>query len=194
MPDVPWRGSPQPNLEDVSEMRDLDREDVQYGNDYAVDATVADLTDAKIDVPRENRALEPVKESLERVGFYAYGTFDDQRRWTIAVDDELGRVDVRIGPDGFTVEMWATSPGLFIEEENDWRRRAHERLARMTIPNIARGMLAPHQSASWDDVEQGVCVRVRYDLPFTRADQIGAFVREHLPELEDLLTKVESQI
>jgi hypothetical protein len=159
-----------------------------------LDVTVADLADAKIDVPRENRALEPVKESLEKAGFYAYGTFDDQRRWTIAVDDELGRVDVRIGSDGFVIEMWATSPGLFAEEENDWRRRAHERLARMTIPNIARGMLAEHQSAYWDEVEQGVSVRVRYELPFTRAQQVGAFVREHLPELEDLLTLVESQI
>ena len=171
----------------------FDEDDVPTGEE-AVDITVADLSDARTDVPRENRALEPVKASLERAGFYAYGTFDDQRRWTIAVDDELGRVDVRIGDDGFAIEMWATSPGLFVEEENDWRRRAHERLARMTIPNIARGMLAPHQSANWDEVEQGVCVRVRYDLPFTRADQVGAFVREHLPELDDLLTKVESQI
>jgi hypothetical protein len=175
-------------------MRVFDQDGELFDADEAVDITLADLLDAKTDLPRENRALEPVKESLERAGFYAYGTFDDQRRWTIAVDDELGRVDVRIGDDGFTIEMWATSPGLFIEEENDWRRRAHERLARMTIPNVARGMLEPHQSASWDEVEQGVCVRVRYDLPFTRAAQIGAFVREHLPELEELLTKVESQI
>jgi hypothetical protein len=64
----------------------------------------------------------------------------------------------------------------------------------MTIPNVARGMLEPHQSASWDDIEQGVSVRVRYELPFTRGGQVGAFVREHLPELEELLTKVESQI
>ena len=28
----------------------------------------------------------------------------------------------------------------------------------------------------------------------TRAEQIGQFVRQHLPELEDLLTLVESQI
>ena len=172
----------------------FDEADELSGHDEAVDVTVADLSDARLELPRENRALEPVKASLERAGFYAYGTFDDQRRWTIAVDDELGRVDVRIGEDGFALEMWATSPGLFVEEENDWRRRAHERLARMTIPNIARGLLAPHQSASWDEIEQGVCVRVRYDLPFTRADQVGAFVREHLPELEDLLTRVESQI
>ncbi|MCC6790606.1 MAG: hypothetical protein IT336_02920 [Thermomicrobiales bacterium] len=159
-----------------------------------VEVTVADLASPRSDLPRENRALEPVKTSLELAGFYAYGTFDEQQRWSIAVDDELGRVGVRIGPDGFVIEMWATSPGLFAEEENDWRRRAHERLARMTIPNVARGMLAEHQTAYWDEVEQGVCVRVQYELPFTRAQQVGAFVREHLPELESLLTIVESQI
>jgi hypothetical protein len=175
-------------------MRVFDQDGELFDIEESIDVTVADLVEARTDLPRENRALEPAKESLERAGFYAYGTFDDQRRWTIAVDDELGRVDVRIGDDGFAIEMWATSPGLFIEEENDWRRRAHERLARMTIPNIARGMLEQHQSASWDEIEQGVCVRVNYDLPFTRAAQIGAFVREHLPELEELLTKVESQI
>jgi hypothetical protein len=175
-------------------MRFFDEEGEFHDEEEPVDITTADLSDAKSNVPRENRALEPVKASLERAGFYAYGTFDDQRRWTIAVDDELGRVDVRIGADGFVIEMWATSPGLFAEEENDWRRRAHERLARMTIPNVARGMLAPHQSASWDEVEQGVSVRVRYELPFTRAEQVGPFVREHLPELEELLTLVESQI
>jgi hypothetical protein len=174
--------------------RDYESADDEPYVTESVDVTVADLNDVRAAVPRENRALEPVKRSLERAGFYAYGAFDDQRRWTIAVDDEQGHVDVRIGEDGFVVEMWATSPGLFAEEENDWRRRAHERLARMAIPNIARGMLEPHQIAKWDEVEQGVCVRAVYQLPFTRAEQIGAFVREHFPELEEILTKVESQI
>lgn len=163
-------------------------------DDEPIDVTVADLSGKRDDLPRENRALEPVKHALELAGFYAYGTFDDQQRWTIAIDDELGHADVRVGADGFVIDMWTTSPGLFAEEENDWRRRAHERLARMTIPNIARGMLAPHQSASWDETEQGVKVGASYELPFTRAQQIGAFVREHLPELEELVTKVESQI
>jgi hypothetical protein len=176
----------------TSEPWNFDDSDEEVG--LPVEITVADLTSPASDLPRENRALEPVKTSLELAGFYAYGTFDEQQRWTIAVDDELGRVGVRIGPDGFVIEMWATSPGLFAEEENDWRRRAHERLARMTIPNVARGMLAEHQIAYWDEVEHGVGVRVEYELPFTRAQQIGAFVREHLPELESLLTIVESQI
>lgn len=140
------------------------------------------------------RALEPVRVSLSEAGFYAYGTLDDQNRWTVAADDEAGRVDVRVGEDGFTVELWASSPGLYVEEENEFRRRALERLARMTIPNVQRGFLQPHQSASWDDVDQGVAVRLRYELPFTRADDVGTFVRGKLPELEELLGFVETQV
>jgi len=159
-----------------------------------VDVTVADLAGEHDDVPRANRALEPVKTALEAAGFYAYGTFDDQQRWTIAADDEAGRIDVRVGADGYVIELWGSSPGLFADEENDWRRRAHERLARMVIPNIARGLLQPHQTAIWDEVEQGVAVRVTYELPFGRAQQVGAFAREHLPELEDVITQIESRI
>ena len=140
------------------------------------------------------RALEPVQRSLSEAGFYAYGTLDDQHRWTIAADDEAGRIDVRVGSDGFEVELWASSPGLYAEEENAFRRRALERLARMTIPNVARGFLAPHQSAMWDEVDQGVAVRLRYELPFTRGAEVGDFVREKLPELEELLGFVETQV
>lgn len=140
------------------------------------------------------RALEPVQASLSEAGFYAYGMLDDQHRWAIAADDEAGRVDVRVGADGFEVELWASSPGLFVEEENEFRRRARERLARMTIPNVARGFLQPHQSASWDETEQGLAVRLRYELPFTRSGDVGAFVREKLPELETLLGFVETQV
>lgn len=140
------------------------------------------------------RALEPVQVSLTNAGFYAYGTLDDQHRWTIAADDEAGRIDIRIGADGFVVELWSSSPGLYAEEENEFRRRALERLARMTIPNIARGFLQPHQSASWDDVEHGVAVRLTYELPFLRAADVGPFVRTKLPELEELLGFVEQQV
>jgi hypothetical protein len=61
------------------------------------------------------QALIPVQESLAAAGFYAYGTFDDQHRWTVAVDDEAGRIDVRVGSDGYEVELWASSPGLYVE-------------------------------------------------------------------------------
>jgi len=140
------------------------------------------------------RALEPVQASLTAAGFYAYGTLDDTNRWTIAADDEAGRIDVRVGRDGFEVELWASSPGLYAEEENPFRRRALERLARMTIPNIARGFLQAHQTATWDEIDQGVAVGLRYELPFTRSDTVGTFVRDQLPELEELLSFVESRI
>lgn len=140
------------------------------------------------------RALVPVQASLTAAGFYAYGMVDDQHRWTIAADDEAGRVDVRVGQDGFAVELWASTPGLYVEEENEFRRRALERLARMTLPNIVRGFLAPHQSATWDETEHGIAVRLAYDLPFTRAADVGPFVRAKLPELEELLAFVETQV
>ncbi len=145
-------------------------------------------------IANARRALAPVQVSLEAAGFYAYGTVDDQNRWTIAADDEAGRVDVRVGEDGFAVELWATSPGMYVEEENEFRRRALERLARMTIPSVARGFLAPHQSAWWDEVEHGVAVRLSYGLPFAQAAAVGGFVREKLAELEQLLGFVESQV
>lgn len=150
--------------------------------------------DIELDARDERAALEPVRASLEAAGFYAYGTFDDQHRWTIAVDDELGRVDVRIGPDGYTLELWNSSPGLFVEEENEWRRRALERLARRVVPRIAQGQLEPHQSAEWSEVDHGVAVRLTFELPFHQAQDAGAIVRSRFPELDDLLTYVESQV
>lgn len=140
------------------------------------------------------RALAPVQASLAAAGFYAYGTLDDANRWTIAADDEAGRIDVRVGRDGFEIQLWASSPGLYAEEENPFRRRALERLARITLPNIARGLLEPHQNATWDEVDQGIAVTLRYELPFTRGDTIGDFVRDRLPELEALLEFVESRV
>ena len=170
-------------------MADLDHPDPDRDDPAAGDG--AGPRDA---IAKARRALAPVQAALTEAGFYAYGTIDDQHRWTIAADDEAGRIDVRVGSDGFEIELWASSPGLYAEEENEWRRRALERLARITIPNIVRGFLAPHQSASWDEVDQGVAVRLRYELPFTRGDEVGAFVRERLPELDDLLTFVEAQV
>lgn len=140
------------------------------------------------------QALAPVQEALAAAGFYAYATVDEQNRWTIASDSEHGHVDVRVGADGFTVELWNSSPGLFADQENEFRQRVLERVARIALPRIARGLLDPHQTAEWDEVEHGVVVRIAYDLPFTRAAEIGEFARERLPELDDLLTSVERQV
>ncbi|MGH2560276.1 MAG: hypothetical protein ACRDJH_14530 [Thermomicrobiales bacterium] len=157
-------------------------------------AAVPETLDRPDEIAMARKALAPVKASLEAAGFYAYGTFDDQHRWVIASDDEAGRIDVRVGADGYHVELWASSPGLFIDEENEFRRRAHERLARMTLPRVTQGMLAPHQSAEWDEVDQGIAVRLRFELPFARGEEIGQLVRERLPELDELLGFVESQV
>ena len=145
-------------------------------------------------IARDRLALAPVLDALKAAGFYAYGTLDDQSRWTIAVDDELGRVDVRVGDDGFEVTLWMSSPGLYADEENEWRRRSRSRLARMTIPRIAQGYLEPHQTAQWDEVEEGVAVSELYQLPFNRAADIGQFVRTQLPRLEALLTVIEREL
>lgn len=155
-----------------------------------------DLDDLHPDdlIARDRLALAPVLDSLKAAGFYAYGTLDDQSRWTIAVDDELGRVDVRVGDDGFLVVLQMTSPGLYADEENTWRQQSRARLARISIPRIARGYLEPHQSARWDEVEEGVAVFEYYELPFNRAADIGAFVREHLPKLEAILELIEREL
>ena len=156
--------------------------------------TDLDDLDPRDVIARDRLALAPVLESLKAAGFYAYGTLDDQSRWTVAVDDELGRVDVRVGDDGFQVTLWASSPGLYADEENEWKRRSRSRLARMSIPRIAQGFLEPHQSATWDEVEEGVAVSEHYQLPFNRADDIGPFARTQLPQLEQLLTLIEREL
>jgi hypothetical protein len=146
------------------------------------------------DIARARETLAPVRDALERAGFYAYGTIDAENRWVVSADDEAGHVDVRVGPDGYQLDLWGTIPGLFSEEESDYRRRAMERLARMTIPRVQQGFLAPNQAAWWDDTEGGPAARIRYELPFTAAAQTGAFAREHLPELEKLLDFIATQV
>jgi hypothetical protein len=145
-------------------------------------------------IARAREALAPVRDSLERAGFYAYGTVDAENEWVISADDEAGHVDVRVGADGFQLDLWATYPGLFSEEENEFRRRAMERLARMTVPAVQQGFLAPHQAAWWDETEGGPAARIRYQIPFTATAQTGAFAREHLPELEQLLDFIATQV
>lgn len=153
-----------------------------------------DDLDPRDTIARDRLALQPVLASLKEAGYYAYGTLDDQNRWTIAVDDELGRVDVRVGDDGFDVVLAMSSPGMYADEENPWRLRSRNRLARISIPRIARGFLEPHQTATWDEVEEGVAVAEHYQLPFNRAGDIGRFVREQHPKLEDLLTLIQRQL
>ena len=138
--------------------------------------------------------LAQARQSLADEGFYAYGMLNDRQQWVVAIDDEQGQADVRLDDNAFVVEIRGVSPGLFSEEESEWRRRALERLARRVIPNVARGMLEPNQSASWSELDEGVAVGMTYAFPFDRAVDIGPFVREMLPRIDDLVTEVESQL
>ncbi len=151
------------------------------------------LSDDRL-TPEQKALLAQARQSLSDAGFYAYGLLDDQQRWVVAIDDEQGQADVRLADDSYVIELRGVSPGLFSEEENEWRRRALERLAKRVIPNIARGMLEANQSASWSETEEGVSVGMTFRLPFAEAAEIGAFVRRVLPELDDLITGVESQL
>lgn len=159
--------------------------------DYSAGSNGAGPPDA---IARARRLLEPVQVALTDAGFYAYGTVDDQNRWTIAADDEAGRIDVRVEPAGLVLALWASSPGLYADVENPWRRRRMERSIRYALVRVGRGMLAPHQQATWDDVDQGVAVGVRYLIPFTRADEMGTIVRARLPELNETLEAVERRL
>ena len=144
--------------------------------------------------PEQKALLAQARQSLADEGFYAYGMLNDRQEWVVAIDDERGQADVRLEDGAFVVELRGVSPGLFSEEESEWRRRALERLARRVIPNVARGMLEPNQTASWSEQEQGVSVGMTFAFPFDRADDIGPFVREMLPRIDDLVTEVESQL
>jgi hypothetical protein len=140
--------------------------------------------------------LARARQSLADEGFYAYGMLDDKQQWVVAIDDELGQADVRLDEqnDAYVIEFRGVSPGLFSEEESEWRRRALERLARRVIPNVARGMLEPNQTASWSETEEGVAVGMVFRMPLSDGNKIGAFVRRTLPEIDDLVTEVESQL
>lgn len=138
--------------------------------------------------------LAQARQSLADEGFYAYGMLNDRQQWVVAIDDELGQADVRLGESGYVIEIRGVSPGLFSEEESEWRRRALERLARRVIPNVARGMLEANETASWSEHDAGVTVGMTSTLPFDRASEIGALVRELLPRIDDLVTEVESQL
>lgn len=142
----------------------------------------------------DQKTLESVRQALRQDGFWAYGTIDESNRWSIAVDDELGRADVRIGQDGFEIEMRASSPGLYAEEDSPWRRQSRSRLARLQIPRIARGYLESHQTALWDETIEGVAVVEMVEMPFHRAEDIPGFIRDRLPRIEDLVTMIEREL
>ncbi len=144
--------------------------------------------------PDHRSYLELAQASLREAGFYAYLMIDDQQRWTAAADDEAGRVDVRLEGREFAIEVCGSSPGLFMEEDSEWRRTALERLARRVIPNIARGMLEPHQRAYWNEDDRGVAVCISRTVPIEEPEQVSTIARSSLDHLEELQTLIESEL
>ena len=138
--------------------------------------------------------LESALQHLVSAGYYAYLLLDDKQRWTVAVDDEAGHVDVRVEGAGFTIDVCGSSPGLFIEESSDWRRQALERLARRAVPNVARGLLRENQTAFWDEADRGVSVCISHQLPVDEVSTVPDVARAGLGELDELLTFVESEL
>lgn len=139
-------------------------------------------------------ALNPIVSRFREHGIYAYGTIDDENRWCVAADLDLGHIDIRIGLDGFELDVWATSPGMFLEEENERRRKAMERLVRVSIPGIQRGYLDEHHMLSWDDFEQGIALRKSIALPFAIDNQLPEIAMTQLDELNDTLEFLEGRL
>lgn len=142
----------------------------------------------------DRAALQPIVALLSASGLYAYLMVDDMSRWTVASDTEYGRIDVRIGADGYELDVWDTSPGLFWEEEEDHRREALERMARVSLPAVARGVLDAGQQAWWDEGDHGVGVRQRYELPFAQREQLADIARRQLEILNDAITLLERRL
>ncbi len=139
-------------------------------------------------------ALEPVVDIFREAGFYAYRTLDEENNWCVACDLEEGHIDIRIGDDGYEMDVWATSPGLFIEEEDTRRRHALERLARVSLPGIRRGLLEENQSIEWDENERGLSLRSRFILPFSINERMPGVALQQLGELNDALSVIERRI
>lgn len=144
--------------------------------------------------PEHRAYLDEAKRHLTEKGFYAYLMIDDEQRWTVAVDDEAGRVDVRLDGRSYVIEVCGSSPGLFIEENSDWRRQALERLARRAVPNVARGLLQENQSAKWDEDDRGVSVCIEHRSELDAAASIPDIAIQSLNDLDALLTFVESEL
>lgn len=163
-------------------------------NDARDDERTVDENDLDTEQRGERAALEPVAEALRVAGFYAYIALDAENRWAVACDTDEGRIDVRVGNDGYELDVWDTSPGLFLEEEDERRRGAQERLARVSLPALARGYLLPNQEVWWDEADHGVGLRLRGTLPFNARDQIPEIARRSLAELNELIAFIEQKL
>ena len=145
-------------------------------------------------ISNQRTALDPVVDIFRAEGIYAYGTFDDQNRWCVACDVEEGHIDIRIGDDGYEMDAWATLTGMYVDEENVRRRYALERLARVSIPAIQRGMLDDTEQLHWDDVEKGIALRKTLQLPFATTEILPDIARNQLNDVNETLLFLSRQI
>lgn len=143
---------------------------------------------------RVREALRPVVELLRRGGFHAYLTLGSENEWSVACDTDQGRVDVRIGADGLQVDVWDTSPGLFWDEQDERRRMVRERLARISLPAVARGLLEPGAEAWWDEHDHGVGLRLRVQVPFSAQHLLVSILEEMLARLNADLAQLERRL
>ena len=139
-------------------------------------------------------ALAGIAHVFKQAGFYAYRTLDDENRWCVACDLEDGHIDVRIGDDGYELDVWATSPGMFLDEEDDRRRQALERLARISLPGLRRGYLDDHQSIEWRDDERGIALRTSFSAPFSADERLPDVAVQQLTELNRSLRFFERKL
>jgi hypothetical protein len=168
----------------------MDRDDPRAAQQPARRTFVEETTD----MTEHRAALEPVADQFRDVGLYAYVTIDDENRWTVACDIEEGHIDVRVGPDSYELEVWATLTGMYVDEESERRRIARERLARISLPGLQRGYLDTDHRIVWDDFEQGIQLRKRVDLPFSAGQRLPAIAVQQLEELNDTLLFIERQL
>ena len=142
----------------------------------------------------QQTALAPIVGIFRAAGIYAYGTYDDQNRWCVACDVEEGHIDVRIGDDGYEMDAWATLTGMYVDEENTRRRHALERLARVSIPAIQRGILDDTEQLHWDDVEKGIALRKTIQLPFATTEMLPRIAMDQLHDVNETLLFLARQI
>jgi hypothetical protein len=145
-------------------------------------------------ISNQRTALDPVVGVFRAEGYYAYGTYDDQNRWCVACDVEAGHIDIRIGDDGYEMDAWATLIGMYVDEENVRRRIALERLARVSIPAIQRGMLDDTEQLQWDDVEKGIALRKTIQLPFATTEILPEIAMRQLEDVNETLLFLARQI
>jgi hypothetical protein len=171
-------------------------ENILHASDYCgpLDASVTGNDDMVMTITHHQQALQPVLAAFRERGIYAYGTIDDENRWCVACDLEDGHIDVRVGDDGFEMDAWATLTGMYIDEEDTRRRHALERLARVSIPAIQRGLLDDTERLSWDDFEKGIAIRKTIQLPFAATELLPEIAIQQLEDVNQTLLFLARQI